>query len=188
MIWWGRYLTLSKTFCNTTIAKKWAIYHFLRWPGDKAVIKNGLAAFGNASHVSGKRLEIAAYPHFLDILFQPHSEYLDKFRSLMTFRDDVFKTATRLFDEMEHKHECPVQIKASSTKYQVPSTKSRCRTMISVHLRMGDYPAHLYKQYGVTDFSRTNYLQRAVEYLSKKYQVRYFESCRVGLVAVTIVY
>ena len=128
------------------------------------MIESGLAAFGdfgNASEVYGKRFEISKYPEYLDIMMtQP--DYLDKFRSLMTFRDDVWEIATHLFKEMEHNHSC-LRTKASTSK--------PCYTMISVHLRMGDYPNHLKGMFNITDITHTNYLQNAVGYLSTKYKV-----------------
>ena len=123
------------------------------------MIESGLAAFGdfgNASEVIGKRFEICRYPQYLDIVMQP--EYLDNFRSLMTFRDDIWKIATHLFHNMA----CPPK-KAS--------TSNPCHTMISVHMRMGDYPIHMKFRFGTTDFSHTNYLQNAVRYLATKYHV-----------------
>ena len=132
---------------------------FLSWPGDDLIEDIGLAAyghFGNTSEVNGKRFEIAPFPQFLDLVMQP--EYLDNFRSLMAFRDDIWKIATHLFYDMA----CP------KTKN---NNSNPCYTMISVHLRMGDYPNHLNYMYNITDFSHTNYLQKAVGYLSTKYHV-----------------
>jgi len=129
-------------------------------PSTDDIFKFGLQAFGNnQSSLIGKRVNLPMYPEFLPML----QDYLPQFRSILPFKPKVLSAAKKLFKSM--KAAAPAHFCTTTAT----SDGSNCPTMISVHLRMGDYSNHLRALYKIKDFTQTNYLQRALEYMLKKY-------------------
>ena len=77
----------------------------------------------------------------------------------MTFRQDVLDSTFQLLKEIKSKIGC--------------ADKMENCTIVTVHLRMGDYDNHLRKLgWGPNILTKTNYVPEAFKYVIKKYEVR----------------
>ena len=87
------------------------------------------------------------------------SGYLNEFRQVMTFRQDVLDSTFQLLKEIKNKTGCH-------------DIMENC-TLVTVHLRMGDYDNHLRKLgWGPNILTKTNYVPEAFKYVIRKYEVR----------------
>ena len=77
----------------------------------------------------------------------------------MTFRQDVLDITFQLLKEVKANIGCTEEM-------------AKC-TLVTVHLRMGDYDNHLRALgYGPNILTKTNYVPEAFKYVIKKYEVR----------------
>lgn len=90
--------------------------------------------------------------------FSPfYAGYLAEFRKRVPFRKPVLSNANQLFESMKVGHNC----------YIVPGG---C-TMVSVHLRLGDYTKIMRKRNLPAIVSDTDYLENAFQHVIKNYTV-----------------
>ena len=87
------------------------------------------------------------------------SGYLNEFRQVMTFRQDVLDSTFQLLREIKNKTGC--------------NDKMENCTLVTVHLRMGDYDNHLnLTGLGPNILTKTNYVAEAFKHVIEKYQVK----------------
>ena len=98
----------------------------------------------------GKRVVLPKYPTFFWLL----AEYREAFREALPFRQDVWTNALMLFERMKNGEDC----------------RGTCK-MVSMHLRLSDYAAHLSILHSMKDITHTDYLTNVFKYVSGKYKV-----------------
>ena len=77
----------------------------------------------------------------------------------MTFRQDVLDITFQLLKEVKANIGCTEEM-------------AKC-TLVTVHLRMGDYDNHLKKRgWGPNVMTETNYITQAFHHVIEKYQVK----------------
>ena len=77
----------------------------------------------------------------------------------MTFRQDVLDITFQLLKEVKANIGCTEEM-------------AKC-TLVTVHLRMGDYDNHLKKQgWGPNVMTETNYITQAFNHVIEKYKVK----------------
>ena len=133
------------------------------------VWSKGLKAYGETpSDVLGKRVDIPSYPQFLSLMvdgeanlksLEQHrgyefvSGFLAEFRKQVPYRKDVLFNAKIIYENVKERTNC-----------------SSC-TMVSVHLRLGDYTKMMQEQNFPAIVSETNYLSNAFNYIIENYLV-----------------
>ena len=83
--------------------------------------------------------------------------FLAEFRKRVPFKEPVLKNAQKLFGNMKMSHNC--------------STVPEGCTMVSVHLRLGDYTKMMHDQNWPAIVQDTNYLTNAFQHVIANYTV-----------------
>ena len=115
---------------------------------ESSVSKHGLQLF--EIYAKGQHIIVSKYPFFPQ-LFKPH---LNEIKTFFRFHSHIQKIADKVWTELKDKHNCVEDCK-----------------LISIHMRLSDYPWLLDLLWKQKPITKTNYLPKAIQYFRTFYPV-----------------